>query len=209
MQHSLDGTPITAPAATLRELLALARDQLEAGRLVVEVRAGERALSADEIEARLPLPLAGEPLSLVSAEPGSLATAALDAALDQLSEVGNQQIQAADRLQADQPGEAFALLGDALAGWIQVSAAASQACQLTGVDLASLDVGGVSGAEAAVELAERLRGLRSEVEAHDTIALADSLAYVWPEVVERWQRLLEELQSRIESRAANPPAAGA
>ena len=147
----------------------------------------------------------GDPLALVSAEPGALATAALDAALDQLAELGAMQADAADRLQTDRPGEAFSLLAEALAGWMAVSGAATQACELTGVNLATLEADGRSGTERGAELAERLKEMRDQVEAQDTIALSDSLTYVWPEVVEGWQRLVEALQEQIEAQATSSP----
>ncbi len=204
MAHSLDQHPLDAPAGTLRELLAAARQQLPGNRLVVEVRAEGRALSADEIEARMLRPLDDDALELVSADPQALATSALDDALDRLAELGRQQAEAADELQADHAGAAFSLLGDALAGWMQVSGAVSQSCELTGVDLASLSAGagGATGADAAAELAERLREIRTQIESQDTIALADSLAYVWPEVVERWQGLVEDLQRTLADASA-------
>ena len=206
MAHSLDQHPLDAPAGTLRELLAAARQQLSGNRLVVEVRAEGRALSADEIEARMLRPLDDEALELISADPQALATSALDDALDRLALLGRQQAEAADELQADHAGGAFSLLGDALAGWMQVSNAVSHSCELTGVDLASLSAGagdgGATGTGAAEELAERLREIRTQIESQDTIALADSLAYVWPEVVERWQALVEDLQRRLNEASA-------
>ena len=199
MPHTLDDKPLGSAAGTLGELLAAARARLGNDRLVVEVRADGRPLGADEIEDRMPRPLTeGESLELVSADARTLATSTLDAALDRLGALGAQQADAADRLQGDEPGAAFSLLGDALAGWLEVSGAVTRCCELTGVELGSLEAGGGTGAGAAAELADRLREVRTQIQARDTIALADSLAYVWPEVVTRWEALVTDLQRRLE-----------
>ena len=197
MPHLLDETPLDTPAGTLRELLAAARERLGQERIVVEVRDDGRVLPVEEIDERMLRPLGGASLELVSADPRTLAVSALDGALDELGALGGVQAEAADKLQADRPGAAFSLLGDALASWLRVSAVVTQCCELTGVELASLDAGGRTGEQAAKELATRLREVRTQIEAQDTISLADSLGYVWPEVVDRWIALVSDLQRRV------------
>ncbi|BAM03880.1 hypothetical protein [Phycisphaera mikurensis] len=197
MAHRLDGSALDTPAGTLGELLDAARRRLGGERLVVEVRCDGRVLDAEEIEVRMLRPLEADEIQLQSARPAELAVSALDGALDRLAQLGEQQREAAERLQADEAGAAYSLLGDALAGWTEVSSAVSQSCELTGVPLGSLTTGGGSGADVAAGLAASLREVRTQIEAQDTIGLADSLAYVWPDVVERWEALIGSLQERL------------
>jgi hypothetical protein len=49
------------------------------------------------------------------------------------------------------------------------------------------------------ELNERLRAVQVALEVKDPIGLADTLLYEFPDVVEQWRRLLQDMHRRVGS----------
>ncbi len=189
----------TSPdSATLGNLLQHARAQSEQlGRVIVEVRIDGDALGQDALDERMDQPVGDADVRLYSVDPAELGVQALGEARTQLAALGDLQQEAADLLQADQAGEAFAKLGGAVQGWINVASAVTQSAHLNGINLDDVEAGDDSALAIVNALAQQLQEFKTLIEAGDTTALADALGYEWPDVVSRWDDLLQALANRL------------
>ena len=183
----------------LRAVLVAARERLgDRGRVVVEVEVDGRRLGTDELERAEAVDVRGREVRLVSEDPRSLAVEALEGVRDRLHDAEAQQERAADLLQRGDSAGGLRAVGEAVHAWSQTQAAVLHASSLLGVDVDALDVKGARGAELRERLVEQLRELTRLIGAGDTVALADALAYEWPETTRRWDTLIEALVARIE-----------
>ncbi|MEM8783507.1 MAG: hypothetical protein AAGE65_11720 [Planctomycetota bacterium] len=197
-----DAANVTTPA-TLGAWLDAARKRAgDAGRVVVEVRLNDALIGHDQLDDQLEATVApDDALQLASADPAELGVDALGQARTQLAELGELQGQAADKLQADQAGEALTLVGEAVQHWIQIANAVTQVARLTGLDLDTLTLTTPQGDEPAAAIIAGLSGslteLRELIQAGDTTTLADALGYEWPGLIERWDALLAAMSERL------------
>lgn len=196
----LDDEPAALDGDTLATLLASAQEKLEMdGRVVVEVRVGDRTLVGDDLAQDAAKPLGDEEVRLYSADPRTLAGDTLRHVRDRLEQARDTQQQAAQHLQRDEAGDGLTRLGELVAVWQQTQQAVVFSAGLVGIPLDELDVDGQSVVDLANELLEQLRSLKEHVTHPDTVALADALAYEWPAVLEKWHSLVSLLIERIES----------
>ncbi len=216
----LDDAEVDAPAAggDLGSLLDATRDRLASaggpgggggsggasgggsggGRVVVEVHVDGEALSDAEIAARRGEPLGDAEVRLVTADLNALVVDTLDQVRVRLEEAETLQADAADLLQRDDTPPAFAKIGESVAAWLQVQQAVLQASALMRIDLDTVTVDGEPAHALTTEALERLQGVKAALQAGDTIALADTLAYEWPDLTARWDRFLAVLIERVE-----------
>lgn len=195
----LDDEPVTIVGENLAAVLDAARRKLEpSGRLVVEVQLDGATLSSDQLQERADAAVAASEVRLYSADPRELAIDALDQVRGRLAQVRDDQQAAADLLQQDKGVEAIQKVGACIAGWLQTQQAVTLAANLAGVDLNTLQVGGKPATQCMERLIEGLKSLKDALVHRDTVALADALAYEWPEQVDDWDRLVERLTEEIE-----------
>ena len=182
----------------LSGLLSAAKTHLEpAGRVVVEVSLDGKTLDANDLERQDELALDGKEVRLYTADPRTLAAETLEQVRAALHEAGNLQEEAADLIQQDKGQQALQKVGEAVQIWLQVQQAVQNAATLVGVDLDSIQVEGEPMSAFTQELIEKLNGLKETIANQDTVGLADTLGYEWPEIGERWDQLISELIRRI------------
>src|SRR5262249_21649987 len=102
------------------------------------------------------------------------------------------QQQAAELLQSGSTIDALQKLNDAVSIWMSVQRAVSMGAQLQR-SLERSDIEPMSEqtlAPAVDQLNGKLREVRSALQGGDTVALADTLLYDFPHVVEQWRELL-------------------
>jgi hypothetical protein len=197
----LDDKPVSLAGSTLRELLQAASDQLEpVKRVVVEVAVDGATLTEQQLEAAGEQAVAGE-LRLTSADPVALAAGTLRQLDQQLDGADRLQTKAADLMQADQMREAMETFAQAIPMWLSVQRAVAQIGGLLDVQLADLDVDGVSGADLADRLLNQLQQVKELLAGQDSSGLADALKYEWPELTRQWQALLSVMADRVEDDA--------
>ncbi|MCC5829714.1 MAG: hypothetical protein JJU36_09745 [Phycisphaeraceae bacterium] len=197
MQVHLDEVRVELSGTTLAELLRSAKKRLSAAhRVVVEVKLDGLTLTAEEIEAASGKRVAGE-LKLFSADPRQLGAAALEQARQRLPEAAGHQEQAAEMLQKDEPSAALKKLAEALEIWMQTRQAISDSTELLGLGPGEFQIEGQSLAVHIDELFQSLKGLKGMITAGDHSGLADSLAYEWPEITEKWQTILLKLAEKL------------
>ena len=194
----LDDQELALPATSLGALLDAARARAaDAGRVVVEVQVDGKVLSADKLDEQRDTSISESEVHLVSIDPAQLGVDALAEARTQLAALSDLQQEAAELLQSDQAGEALAKLGGAIQGWINIAQAVTQTSQLNGVNLDALQVAGEPASAVVASLADQLRSVKGLIETQDTTALADAVGYEWPQVVTRWDALLETLAAKL------------
>ncbi|MCC7144918.1 MAG: hypothetical protein IT443_00580 [Phycisphaeraceae bacterium] len=204
--YHLDNQPIDTTSANLDELLQHAGDRLAAqGRMVVEITINGQVLEAEEIDERRPQGVEGLEIRLLSADPQELITLMLQQARDELAEAGELQNEAAAMLQRDETAGAMVKIGAAIRVWQQVPQVLMQVVRFAEVDLDDLLVDEIPATQLIQGLLLQLQQLRQAIMGSDTVALADALAYEWPQTVERWDQLMVVLGEWLtEDHAAEP-----
>lgn len=169
------------------------------GRMIVEVELDGQGLSGETLAQRQHETLAGRELRLRSASPVELATAALDQVRTRLHDTREVQAQCAQLIQRDQTAEALGRFNDVIATWLAVQEAVANVSRLMRVNLGELTVDAVPAQQTMGGLVEALQSFKRMIQDGDTVALADALAYEWPQMTDQWDRLLAGLIDKIES----------
>ena len=163
------------------------------GRLVVEVRLDGRELVGDVLEKNLHRELNDAELRLYSADPRQLALTILEESRTELETAGQAQTRAADLFQEGQEDKALREISSAMAKWIKMQQAVGQSVKILGLPLDQIMIHEQRSIDLIDQLADRLKQLRDLLAARDMIGIADTLAYEWPESVDQWRDLLQEL----------------
>jgi len=177
----------------IASVAALAQEQ---GRIIVEVMVdgrqwGQATPESSESPNGLASP-AGE-VRLTSADPAELMNEVYADAVSALSEADQLQRQAAELLQTGSTIDAMQKLSDAVSIWMSVQRAVSMGAQLqSSLNRSDIEVMSEPTLAAAVDqLNGKLGEIRSALQRGDTVALADTLLYDLPNVVEQWRQLLK------------------
>ncbi len=190
----LDDQQVQLEGADLESVLAAATDHLApTGRIVVEVQIDGQSLVADELDQRCRAPVGQAELRLYSADPQELAVITLEQVREKLNDARQAQAQAADLLQRDEPDRAMQEVGRVIEVWQQAQQAVLGSSRLLGMTLDDKEVDGQSIHELAAALIEKLKELTRLLTTRDTVGLADTLAYEWPQTVDTWDRFIGSL----------------
>lgn len=196
----LDDEPVQLAGKNLAELIASATRHLsDDGRVVVEVMVDGSVLNAEEMSQRKDNALEDAEVRLVSADPVALSVSTLYQVRDQLPQATSLHEQAAECLQQDNPTEALKLLAEVIGVWMQTQEAVLGSAGVVGLGLDQVKVGDEPMSDFTDELIKQLQDLKELIVAGDTVALADTLAYEWPPIVDRWDALIGELIQKIDS----------
>lgn len=195
----LDDEVVELPGEDLGAILSAARDRLDpVGRVVVEVAIEGRTLDAEALEQQDEIPVSVDTeVRLYTADPVLLSTETLEQVRQALTQAGELQSEAADRLQQDELDQALQKVGQAVEIWLQVQQAVLHAALLAEVELDEMAVDGEPVSGFTDELIEKLSELRDTIHVQDTVTLADVLGYEWPQIVDRWDRLIGALIDEI------------
>lgn len=165
------------------------------GRTIVDVIVDGRKWDADRIDsAEANAKNAAKEVRLASTDPLMLVCEAFADAADVLGEIDRLQQTAAEMLQGDKGPQAMERLGQALELWGSVHQAMAMGATMANIDLAPQ--------QPSIErLTNQLRSVRTSLEKRDVVALADTLLYDLPDVVNEWRALLHTLRERVRAEA--------
>ncbi len=195
----VDDIELQADAETLKDAILAAKERLDAaGRIIVEIKVAGQPLVGDEIEEHVDDYIADTDVHLVSADPKAEAISALEQIRSHLTEAGKVQADVADLLQRDEQADAMKTIGGSLAIWQQTSQGIAQCAAMMNVSLEAIEVEGKSFADLTTQLKLRLNELYEYLTNNDTVAVADTLAYEWPDLVQGWQAMVGELIDTIQ-----------
>lgn len=195
----LDDVAVDLPGESLSAVLEAAQRQLDPSqRVIVEVQLAGQTLDSEQLEQAMDAPVADQQISLYSASPGDIAIATLGAVRDRLNEAKSIQDEAAELLQQDQAAEALEKVSLLIEIWLQTQQAVIQSATLMQVELSSLTADDQTMGAVAQDLVQKLVDLKQAIVSKDTVGLADTLSYEWPETVDRWDALVSNLIARIE-----------
>ena len=85
-----------------------------------------------------------------------------------------------------------------LTGWVQAQQAVLQATQVANVPLDALQVEGRPVNVLVRSTVEALHAVKAALQQRDTVAIADALAYEWPEMADRWDALVAAVMGAVE-----------
>ncbi len=199
MQVLLDDIECDVKARTVGEAIdavaVLARNR---GRLVVDVfvdgaRWNEQRIASPERQTAV-----ADVVRLISAEPAELVCQTLADAAEALADADDLQQEAARLLQSDEHTISMDKLNQAISIWLSVQQAIVKGSQLVGLDLDEIVVHDSPISASILRLNEQLKVVRSSLAGRDQIGLADTLLYEFPEVVQEWRDILDDLQRRID-----------
>ncbi|MEM9418683.1 MAG: hypothetical protein AAGA25_06440 [Planctomycetota bacterium] len=199
MQVILDEQTVELDGPSLGELLHAARKRLadDSGRVVVEIAIDGRRLDDQQITDRQSEDVSDLSVAFTSADPKALAVETLEQVRTRLTDAEDDQKEAADLLQRDQKQNALQKVGSSIEAWLQVQQAVLQSTVLLGINLDDLSVDGEPAHALTTQAVERLNDVKEFIQADDTVALADSLEYEWPETTAKWHTLIDELIKAI------------
>jgi len=164
----------------------------------VAVMLGDKVLRGDELGDHQNATIADTDVRLTSADPKALAISTLHQVREHLPNATALHEQAAECLQADNPTEALKHIAAAIEVWMQTQEAVLGSARVVGLGLDEVTVEGEPMTAFTDELIQQLHNLKDLIGAQDTVALADALAYEWPAVVHRWDKLIHHLIETIE-----------
>jgi hypothetical protein len=197
MQVLLDDMAYDVKATTVGEAIDAAAALAEQrGRLIVDVSVDGVRLTESELSADDRRGATADTVRFTSAAPVELVRQIFADAADALRYADELQREAAELLQSDRHTASFDRLNEAISIWLQVREAIVKGSQLVGLDLDEIQLPRPIH-ESINALNEQLEAIRGALAEHDDIALADTLLYELPEVVEEWRCVLEELQRRL------------
>ena len=204
MQVYMDDQALELDASTIGDAIEEASDLAgKFGRIVVDVKLNDEQLEGEVLDAVMSrISAAGDVLKLETADTVELAVEVLSQMRGQINEIQRIQQEAADLLQQDQASEALALIGELTQCWLWVQQGVSQSSSLIGLRLDELKVGEESVEKYAVTLLKQLAELKELIINQDMVAMADALAYEWPEVAGKWDQLIVGLISEIQQQTA-------
>lgn len=198
MPVHIDDLPVAIEPGPLGDVLLAAQKQLEAdGRIIVEVLLDGAPLIGDDLFDRQNETVGDATLNLVTANPRELVVDTLGEIHRMLQVASESQTEAADCLQRDDEAGAYERIGDAMTIWQQTERAVRESAQIMEFTLDDLLVEERTFSELTAGLIEQLGALRSLLQARDTVALADTLQYEWPDTTMLWQKAVEQLIEKI------------
>jgi hypothetical protein len=200
MKVLLDDMPCEVNAATVGEALDAASAVAEQrGRLIVDVSVDGTRWTESDLSSADRTSAAAEVVHFTSAAPRELVRQTFADAADALTDADELQRETARLLQADHRTVSLDKLNEAISIWLQVQEAIVKGSQLVGIDLDGLALPRPIG-ESINVLNERLEAVHGALARNDVIALADTLLYEFPEVVQEWRGILNELQRLLEKK---------
>ena len=152
-----------------------------------------KVLDPDGLDAEQNTPVADSEWRLYTANPRELAVATLQQVAERLNDARQAQAEAAELLQQDRPADAMKHVTVAIEAWQQTQQAVLYSATLVGIDLDGRAVDGQPVDQIVLLLLDQLKELRELLSAGDTVAMADALAYEWPQTIDRWQVLIGKL----------------
>lgn len=198
----LDDKPVELAGDDLAAVLTAAREKAaESGRVIVEVSIdGERLVDSD-LDAGQDRAIDDSDVRLATADPAHLAVDTLTQVRSLLDELRQVQSEAADLFQQDKPAEAIQKVAAAMGIWQQTQQAVLHSAILTQLSLDEKTIDGQPVNDTINLLADQLRELRDALAGGDTVTVADALSYEWPGTIDRWQALVDQMITWIQSDA--------
>lgn len=194
MSIYLDDDPADFTGGDLAAVLEQASDSLaESGRLVVEVQRDGKTLSAADLDEHQNTPVGDSEWRLYSVDPRELAVQTLEQVTQRLDEARQAQAEAAELFQEDRAAEALEQIAKAVDAWQESQQAVRQTAALVGLELDGRSVDDQPVEQIINLMIDQLKELRDLLAAGDTVALADALAYEWPQTIDRWQALVGQM----------------
>lgn len=194
MPAYLDDQPLQFEGSDLHAALKAAREQLgDSGRMIVEAHLDGQVLAGDEIAPWQTVALGESELRLYTADVKELVVTTLQQTQGLLEEAKRAQNEAADLLQKDLAQPALHHIRRALDAWGQTHRAVAQSLDLLNISLEDKIIDEQAASEVVTALVMQLKDLRASLERRDTVALADALAYEWPQNNDRWAQLITHM----------------
>ncbi len=173
--------------------LVAARDAAQqAGRVIIEVKLDGLPVADAQLEDPSEQPLSAARLDFVTTDPRALVRTTLLDVADALALTRDQQLKAAEALQAGEFKDAFAQLNEVVNIWSHVRRVISEGPALLGLSVDQIDQkhSSTNLSQGIDRLNAALTELRTSLQSQDWSTLADLLSGELDDLAARWDTLL-------------------
>jgi len=136
-------------------------------------------------------------IEVETADAKTLCIATLEEAGRHIQPVVDESLRISELIDAGRSEESLSRIIPCLEVWGTLIAAVQKVAVLLELDLNEVVTEEVTLAEVVSQLAEVLRALKANIDAHDFVAVRDSMKYEMPEVAGKLDRQLEALSSAV------------
>jgi hypothetical protein len=194
---TLDGQRLDealTPDATLQALIDQVRTAHTGDRLIISVAVDGQRLDDNDLSAQLGQSVAGHnQIDLESGDRHQLVHDALCGLAQEFEQAAAQLPNIADRLSTPDVAVAIRDIGAFVGLWQTCHRIIAQCSGLLGEDLTTCAHEARPVRQWLDDLVDKLTELRSALESHDTVLLADLVRYEFPALGATWQNLLASL----------------
>lgn len=193
MKVFLDQSELALERPSMASALVAARDAAQqAGRVIIEVKLDGLPVADAQLEDPSEQPLSAGRLDFVTTDPRALVRTTLLDVADALALTRDQQLKAAEALQAGEFKDAFAQLNEVVNIWSHVRRVISEGPALLGLSVDQIDEnrGGTDLSQGVDRLNTALTELRTSLQSQDWSTLADLLSGELDDLAARWDTLL-------------------
>lgn len=202
---TLDGRRVDESATTdgsLQALIDHVRAAHAGDRLIISVSVDGQRLGDADLTSSLEQPVAGHAqIDLESGDRFQLVRDALRGLAQEFETAAGQLPGIADRLSTDDVAAAIHDVGTFVSLWQTSHRVIAQCSGLLAVDLTLREHEARPVRAWLDDLVDKLTELRSALEAHDTVLLADLVRYEFPALAATWQTLLSNVAAQVDARA--------
>lgn len=136
-------------------------------------------------------------VTIATADARELCVATLEEAARHIQPVVDESLRVSELIDAGRKEEALSRIIPCVEVWSTLIAAVQKVSILLELDLNEVVADDATLAEVIGELAEILRALKANIDAHDTVAVRDAMKFEMPEIAGKLDRQLEALSSAV------------
>lgn len=187
--------------ATLHGLIDQVRAARGGDRLIISVALDGEHLNETDLSTKLEQPVAGHTqIDLQSGDRHQIVREALRGLAQEFDQAAAQLPDLADRLSTSDVAVAIRDIGAFIGLWQTCHRIIAQCSGLIGHDLTLFEHEARPMRAWLDDLVEKFAELRSALEAHDTVLLADLVRYEFPGLAGTWQSLLTNLAAQVDAK---------
>lgn len=197
MVVTIDSTPLPVEQMGLTTVGQVLSHVQQQNRLVTQVLIDGLAPDLRQVPQLRKRALLGHTVFIETAEPRVVVIDVIDEVERQLATADIARNDALERLRAGEPNRALQKLSSCFGVWQHAQESIQKVAQLLRLDLARVNVGKTTLADALTGFAGQLRDIRTALENRDYVLLSDILAYEMEATTTLWREAFGQLRAVV------------